>query len=210
MLNTIQNYLFFIFISAQLLAGTQAPTAGTTESGLYFESHSMKKKTYSCELQPSFGYVFSHPYLHIVAGSLDLLYQTNSYIALGAGFSSYTYSRRSTLDDLETELKDFGFNLKMSPPRWGSALIFRLTPISNLTNLFSKGVFISDLSLSLRTGFTRYSHQNVLFSGALLEILFSISEKVGLSLGWNWDVEWNNQGKNNSRIGFRLGPSIKF
>ena len=181
-----------------------------TNADLYYETHTVSGADQKIEIRPMLGYEFSHPYLQIYSGNLGVLYRLNPILALGVEGSLYGYANRDSLNLLERELGDYGFHLNNPRPLWGAVSVFRITPFSSLTNLFSRSVLVTDMSVSLRAGFTKYGVDVVPLGGFLFDVNFELSKQVALLVGMNWDMEKFSGQHIQSRVGVRFGPVVKF
>ena len=201
-----------IFISALSLTLQVTPLIAAESSELYYDLKPSFRHSLPLELQMSGGYDFSRAFLWVYSVGATAYWVPSELIALGGEFNVMRSGKRETVQEMEAQLKPYGFPPDPPPlqPQWNASLVMRFTPLSGLINLLSLSVFQSDLSLVARLGDIHYSDIGFCpWTSFGLELALAFSSSFGVHMNIDWGFDKPPQHKWISGVAFRLGPVIR-
>lgn len=180
------------------------------EESLYYVVESAFTSSTLLELQASGGFDFSNPYLNLYSGTLAAFVLLDKSIAVGVEASKFTSGTRASVERLQSDLS-YAFQTDFAKPDWGGSIVFRYTPISGMVNLFAARILQADISLVFKGGAIKYAMQRTLptfGTGVNVHLGFSSSWGLLFQTIWDWDKPTGESWQ--SRVGIRLGPTLRF
>ena len=184
--------------------------ANTDEDTLFYSTESSYDRQ-NWESRLLGGFDFSNPYLNLYSAGLGQYWSIDRTFAIGAEASTFFSTERESTKALSRELGPFGYEIQALAPEWTAVFVARTTPLSGMVNFFSSRAIPLDLSVLLRGGWQKYRG---LRPGALvgtgLEVQLCLTPHLGLHAALLWDGDKPQNRPWQSRVGFRLGPSVRF
>jgi hypothetical protein len=202
---------FFLQWVVSLFVSTALFAASDEASSLYYEIDSPAANPTPFEVRFNFGYDFSNPYLQTYAAGGGVHWLASKYFGFGIDAAKYASSKRDSTRALESTLGDFGFQVLPGEPDWSTAAVFRLTPFAGLINFFSWKIIPVDICLLGKAGIIRYTAYGMGFLyGAGLEVNLGFGKNWGVFLAASWEDDRVINLNHQSRVGFRVGPKVRF
>lgn len=157
------------------------------------------------------GYDFSNPYLGIYSVTLQCLWAPINYFAVGVGFSRYQSKEKDAAATLRNEVDPIGYKLYALAPTHSVVGVVKITPLSGMLNVFSLHVWMAEISFLIRAGILDYDglpEAPLIGTGLDIGLYFSLNWAMSIALLWDGDKPQDREWQ--SRVGFRLGPTVRF
>lgn len=178
---------------------------------LFYEVPAPYSEDASWETRLDAGYDFSNPYLNVYAFRVGGYRILSPIFAAGLEGTLFTTTNKPATKTLEDTLRPYGYETQALAPQWSTAAVLRVTPLSGLLNVFRRQAWSAEISLLLRAGAIQYQQVGTapLF-GTGLEVSLGVAKNVGVHADINWDADALPSRDWQSRVGFRVGPVVRF
>lgn len=163
------------------------------------------------DISLSGGWGFSNPYLSIYSVNLGCLWAPVRHFAVGVGLSRYQSKEKEAAAILRDKVSPIGYKLYALAPTHSVAGVVKITPLSGMLNILSLHVWMAEISFLIHAGILDYdglSESPLIGTG--LDIGLYFSPGWGMSIALLWDVDKPQDREWQSRVGFRLGPTVRF
>ncbi len=201
---------FSFFLISLITLGLQTVAfADPTSEQLYYElDRTFPKKPWQADL--AFAYDFNNPFISVLGIQAGLSRSVSPFLNVGVTGDFFSTTPKQIASVIDAQLTRHNETLTVEKPEFVVAAQAKLIPLMGYINLFSKDVLNTEIGPVLRAGVSKYQGRDL---GPLFGIGMDVNMESRSGFGMHFSViaDWEKvNGEFMSRIGIRVGPSLRF